>query len=40
MAKDDISKVIKELHIKAGLGNYPFRTGITSGSISLKKPNK
>lgn len=39
-AKEDISEVIKELHIAAGLGNYPFMHGMTISSISLKSPCK
>lgn len=35
-AKEDVSEVIKELHKKAGLGDYPFTHGMTISSITLK----
>lgn len=38
-AKDDISKVIEELHIAAGLGDYPFIHGVGTGSLSMKPPS-
>lgn len=39
-AKEDISKIITDLHIKAGLGDYPFVHGVGVGSLSTKSPNK
>lgn len=36
-AKEDISKVITELHKTAGLGNHPFMHGMTVSSTSTKK---
>lgn len=38
-AKEDVSAVIKELHIAAGLGDYPFIHGVGIGSLSAKPPN-
>lgn len=39
-AKKDVSEIIAELHKAAGLGDYPFNRGMSSGSISMKSPNK
>jgi hypothetical protein len=39
-AKEDISKIITDLHTKAGLGDYPFVHGVGIGSMSIKSPNK
>jgi hypothetical protein len=39
-AKEDISKIITDLHTKAGLGDYPFVHGVGVGSMSIKSPNK
>lgn len=39
-AKEDLSKIVMELHKKAGLGDYPFVHGVGFGSMSLKPPNK
>ena len=40
-AEKDVTAVIKELHIAAGLGDYPFVHGVGVGSLSLKPaPNK
>ena len=38
-AKEDVSAVIKELHVAAGLGQYPFIHGAGIGSLSAKPPN-
>lgn len=38
-AKEDIAKIITELHMKAGFGDYPFEHGVSFGSVSLKPPN-
>jgi hypothetical protein len=38
-AKEDVSKIITELHQAAGLGNNPFIHGIEIGSISMKPSN-
>jgi hypothetical protein len=38
-AKEDVSAVIKELHVAAGLGEYPFIGGVGIGSLSAKPPN-
>lgn len=38
-AKEDISIIITELHIAAGLGDYPFEHGLGTNYIS-KKPAK
>lgn len=38
-ARKDISAIIKELHIAAGLGDYPFLHAPAIGSMTLK-PNK
>lgn len=35
-AKEDVSAVIMELHVAAGLGDYPFVHGVGVGSLSLK----
>lgn len=35
-AKEDINKIIIELHEAAGLGDYPFTKGIAEGTISIK----
>ena len=35
-AKEDVSQVIKELHIAAGLGDYPFVHGVGMASVSLR----
>lgn len=35
-AQEDISEVIKELHIAAGLGDYPFTYGTGIGSLTMK----
>jgi hypothetical protein len=37
-AKDDISKIIAELHKAAGLGDYPFTHGVGIGTLSKKPP--
>jgi hypothetical protein len=37
MAKADVSDIIKELHVAAGLGDYPFIRAPAIGSLSLKK---
>lgn len=40
-AEKDVTAVIKELHVAAGLGDYPFIHGVGVGSLSLKPaPNK
>ncbi len=39
-AKEDISKIITELHKAAGLGDYPFIHGMAIGDITLKPSNK
>jgi hypothetical protein len=36
-AKEDIEIIIKELHLSAGLGEYPFTDGASIGGISIKK---
>jgi hypothetical protein len=38
-AKDDVSKIITELHKSAGFGEYPFIHGVGMGSLSIKPPN-
>jgi len=38
-AKDDISLIITELHIAAGLGDYPFIHGAGIGSLTIKPSN-
>ncbi len=38
-AKQDVSAVIKELHVAAGLGDYPFVHGVGIGSVSVNPPN-
>jgi len=35
-AKEDVEKVIVQLHVAAGLGDYPFMHGGTISSVSLK----
>jgi hypothetical protein len=35
-AADDVTAVIKELHLVAGLGDYPFIHGVGMGSMSMK----
>jgi len=37
-ARDDVGKVIAELHKSAGLGDHPFMHGMSISSISLNKP--
>ncbi len=34
-AQTDIAQIITELHIAAGLGDYPFMQGLAIGSLSL-----
>lgn len=38
-AKEDVEKIIAELHKAAGLGDCPFIYGVTVGSLSLNTPN-
>ena len=37
--REDISRIVKELHAAAGLGDFPFIHGISIGSVSMKPPN-
>lgn len=38
-AKEDMSEIIKQLHVAAGLGDYPFVAGVGIGSLSKKTAN-
>jgi len=38
--KEDVSKIIEELHKAAGLGDHPFTSGLTVGGITLKPTNE
>lgn len=35
-AKEDVAKIITELHKHAGLGDHPFSSGMSTGSLTLK----
>lgn len=39
-AGEDVNAIIEELHKAAGLGNYPFTSAVSFGSVTLKSPNK
>ena len=34
-AKEDVSKIVSELHVAANLGEYPFIHGVVVGSLSI-----
>jgi hypothetical protein len=38
-AAEDISQIITEMHVVAGLGDYPFVHGVAVSSVSLKEPS-